>query len=227
MKFLSRSDVADADDIFPKLSQYLQLASNQQLESKKREITPKINEIKIKQSPPSTPATPTPASTPSPISTAQTTVTSSAPVAIKPTTQPSKISLVPTNILMKPTATSLPQSSLNFSPQLFCAKSASGTQTVYTTTSNGVPMKVLLVNALQTPKRLPTQTQTPPLLLPKTVTSTSTKITTTTGIVDNKVVNKLSTSESLNRSGISGNAQLNKSFVHHDNRSETRGKCEP
>ncbi len=201
------------------------MASNQQLESKKREIAPKISEIKIKQSPPSTPATPTPVSTPTPMSTSTQSVTSSAPVVIKPSTQPSKISLVPTNILMKPTATSLPQSSLNFSPQLFCAKSASGTQTVYTTTSNGVPMKVLLVNALQTPKRLPTQT--PPLLLPKTVTSTSTKLTTTTGIVDsNKTINKLTSSESLNhhRNGISSNVQLNKSFVHRDNRDDTRGK---
>lgn len=131
--------------------------------------------------------------------------------------------MVPTNILMKPNTTPLPQSSLNFSPQLFCAKSASGTQTVYTTTSNGVPMKVLLVNALQTPKRLPTQT--PPLLLPKTVTSTSTKLTTTTGIVDSKVINKLPTIESVNRNGIGGNIQLNKSFGNRDNRNETRGKC--
>lgn len=220
---LSRSDVADADDIFPKLSQYLQLASNQQSESKKSgNISPKI-EIKIKQSPPSTPATPTPVS--SPISIATPTVTSSAPVVMKPATQPSKISLVPTNILMKPNSTPLPQSSLNFSPQLFCAKSASGTQTVYTTTSNGgqMPMKLLLVNALQTPKRLPTQT--PPLLLPKTVTSTSTKLTTTaTGIADNKVINK--PSENVNRNGIGSNVHLSKSFVHsRDHRNESRGKC--
>lgn len=198
------------------------MASNHQLESKKRDSSPKVNDIKIKQSPPSTPATPTPVSTPSPISTATPTVTSSAPVLIKPTTQPSKISLVPTNILMKPTATSLPQSSLNFSPQLFCAKSASGTQTVYTTTSNGVPMKVLLVNALQTPKRLPTHT--PPLILPKTVTSTSTKITTTTtGILDSKVVSKLATTENPTRNGIGSSIPLNKSFAR-DNRNETRGK---
>lgn len=221
-QFLSRSDVADADDIFPKLSQYLQLASNQQLEAKKREISPKINDIKIKQSPPSTPPTPTPVSTPSPITVAAPTVTSTAPVVIKPS-QSSKISLVPTNILMKPTTTPLPQSSLNFSPQLFCAKSASGTQTVYTTTSNGVPMKVLLVNALQTPKRLPTQT--PPLLLPKTVTTTSTKLTTTTGIVDSKVVNKLTSSDSLNRNG--GDFQINKPPVHRDDRSDTHGECDP
>ncbi|XP_037048103.1 platelet glycoprotein Ib alpha chain isoform X2 [Bradysia coprophila] len=218
------SDVADADDIFPKLSQYLQLASNQQLESKKRATSPKISDIKIKQSPPSTPATPTPVSTPTPTAITST-VTTTAPVVIKPTTQSSKISLVPTNILMKPTATSLPQSSLNFSPQLFCAKSASGTQTVYTTTSNGVPMKVLLVNALQTPKRLPTQ-QTPPLLLPKTVTTTATKLTTTTGIVDSsKTVNKLPTTESLTqRNGIGGNVQINKSFIsNRESRNETRG----
>lgn len=83
-------------------------------------------------------------------------------------------------------------------------------------------MKVLLVNALQTPKRLPTQT--PPLLLPKTVTSTSTKLTTTTGIVDSKVVNKLSANDNITRNGIGSTIQLNKPF-DRDNRNETRGKC--
>lgn len=88
-------------------------------------------------------------------------------------------------------------------------------------------MKVLLVNALQTPKRLPTQT--PPLLLPKTVTTTATKLTTTTGIVDSsKTVNKLPATDNLTqRNGIGGNVQLNKSFVHNrDSRNETRGKFE-
>lgn len=133
----------------------------------------------------------------------------------------------PTNILMKPASTSLPQSSLNFSPQLFCAKSASGTQTVYTTTSNGVPMKVLLVNALQTPKRLPAQT--PPLLLPKTVTTTSTKVITTTtagtaGTLGNKV-NKIPASDSVKRNGLGVNAHQYKSFARDlNNQNQTRGE---
>lgn len=66
----------------------------------------------------------------------------------------SKISLVPTNILMKPSTNQSQSNSTQFSfkPQQFlCAKSASGTPTVYTSSSGGMPMKVLLVNTLQKP----------------------------------------------------------------------------
>lgn len=204
------------------------------MESKKSDVSPKINEIKMKESPPSTSATSTPVSspirisTPSPIPTVTPTVTSSAPVVMTPTTQPSKISLVPTNILMKPKV-SLPQSSLKFSPQLFCAKSPSGSQAVYTTTSNGLPMKVLLVNTLQTPKRLPTQTA--PLILPKTVTPTATKVTTTTtGVVDSKTTNKLPVlpvNENVTRNGIgAGSIPIKRPLVEENRVSpnESRGK---
>lgn len=63
------------------------------------------------------------------------------------------VSLVPTNILMKPSSsvqTSTAQ--FSFKPQQFiCAKPSGGSGTVLTTTSNGMPMKVLLVNTLQKP----------------------------------------------------------------------------
>lgn len=64
------------------------------------------------------------------------------------------VSLVPTNILMKPSS-SVQSSTAQFSfkPQQFiCAKPSGGTGTVLTTTTaNGMPMKVLLVNTLQKP----------------------------------------------------------------------------
>lgn len=113
--------------------------------------------IDIKTSPPSSPGSGT--STPPQ---SKTTIPSTIVAATSTTTNTtsnvvgSKISLVPTNILMKPSTTAGGQPSttqFSFKPQqFFCAKSGSGTPTVLqTTNSNGQPMKVLLVNALQKP----------------------------------------------------------------------------
>lgn len=78
-------------------------------------------------------------------------------------TSNSKISLVPTNYLLKPqpqqqstNVVTSTATAISFNQQLFGAAAAKsianvGGQTVYTTTNGGVPMKVLLVNALQKP----------------------------------------------------------------------------
>lgn len=97
-------------------------------------------------------------STNSTITTATTTTSSSSQV----TTANSKISLVPTNYLMKPqhqqttNVVTSTATAISFNQQLFGAAAGKSIanvagQTVYTTTNGGVPMKVLLVNALQKP----------------------------------------------------------------------------
>lgn len=66
----------------------------------------------------------------------------------------------------------------SFKPQQFiCAKSASGTPTVYTTTNGGVPMKVLLVNALPKP-------------IPATTTAISTTTTAQQPIITNPITTR-------------------------------------
>lgn len=66
-----------------------------------------------------------------------------------------KISLVPTNYLMKPAVGSQSNTTqFSFKPQQFlCAKSSANGSVLTTTTSNGMPMKVLLVNTLQKPNQ--------------------------------------------------------------------------
>lgn len=129
---------------------------------------PPISPSNIKQSPPSSPtpsemkivhsiATSTPppsaSSTPPPSQPSQQmTIVTHSSSTVTPqtnaTTAQNKISLVPANILMKPQQ----QSSISFNPSsLFCAKSGTGTQSVYTSSTGNMPMKVLLVNALPKP----------------------------------------------------------------------------
>lgn len=165
IKFVFRSccsnEIEDVNDIFPKLSAYLQLASNSALKGSTNQCkTPPL--LDIKQSPPSSPseASPKPDTSFQPIVVTTTVPTSSSSSlsstvtsngSITSTTATSKISLVPTNILMKPsnsqsTSTTTPQ--FSFKPQQFlCAKSGVGT----TTSPGGMPMKVLLVNTLSKP----------------------------------------------------------------------------
>lgn len=73
------------------------------------------------------------------------------------------VSLVPTNILMKPSVSvqSSAPAQFSFKPQQFiCAKPSGSTGTVLTTSSNGMPMKVLLVNTLQKPNGVSSQSNT-------------------------------------------------------------------
>lgn len=149
------------NDIFPKLSAYLQLASNSALKGAPTQANTNNNNtplLDIKTSPPSSPAEVTKMILATPLSTTNSTVSAtSTTVTTTTTSNTNKISLVPTNILMKPTTTqsqtnAQPTAQFSFKPQQFiCAKSGSGTQTVYTTTNGGMPMKVLLVNTLQKP----------------------------------------------------------------------------
>ncbi|XP_031630948.1 uncharacterized protein LOC116345611 [Contarinia nasturtii] len=156
-------EIDDVNDIFPKLSAYLQLASNSALKgatnSNATSKSPLL--LDIKTSPPSSPisepASPKSPTTPSATTSASTTasnLTATTTVSSSATTLgANKISLVPTNILMKPSV-SVQSSTAQFSfkPQQFiCAKPSGSTGTVLTTTSNGMPMKVLLVNTLQKP----------------------------------------------------------------------------
>lgn len=192
--------VGDVDDIFPKLSQYLQLAAaNSKKNASQQPIL--ISPMDIKLSPRSSPdivqqiAAPTAqllsalSLAPTAISSSTPTITSAASVftttkpATTPTSTPSatpspppptqqqkKISLVPTNILMKPpsatatpplmaTALKLPTptqiaphhmqpQSISFGgEQYVCANTVSNGKSVYTSAQkDGQPMKVLLVN---------------------------------------------------------------------------------
>ena len=139
--YSSSHKIENVNDIFPKLSQYLQLQTTN---------LPSLNapQLDIKLSPPSSPVE---VRIPSPEPLEE----EALPKIVNATsTSNSKISLVPTNFLMKPQQqqqSPLQQqpNTINFGGQQFvCAKSMSGGQTVYTTT-NG--MKVLLVNTLQKP----------------------------------------------------------------------------
>lgn len=180
-----RNENDDVNDIFPKLSAYLQLASNSALKGAPSHQKPSNGTnnnsspiLDIKTSPPSSPTEVTKMIVATPISTAANTTTAAATTSTTTTTASNtanKISLVPTNILMKPTTTqsqtnATPTAQFSFKPQQFlCAKaSASGTPTVYTTTNGGVPMKVLLVNTLQKP------TSTAATTISGAVTSTTT-----------------------------------------------------
>lgn len=160
-KILYRNEIDDVNDIFPKLSAYLQLASNSALKgAPKANKTPPL--LDIKQSPPSSPSDVTAkmlltsalatTNSSSTITTTSTSTATTSTSASAPTTN--KISLVPTNILMKPNTSQANggQAQFSFKPhQFLCAKSAAGTTTAYTTTNGGMPMKVLFVNTLQKP----------------------------------------------------------------------------
>lgn len=176
-------EVDDVNDIFPKLSYYLQLASNSALKGAAAQSKTAANDgsgtpvLEIKTSPPSSPLPDDEIITP--VSIATIPVTSSATVVTTSTTKmilatpfsvPSsmiassaastltttsassltnKISLVPTNILMKPTVSthSATPTQFSFKPQQFlCTKPGVGT-----TTANTGQMKYLLVNTLQKP----------------------------------------------------------------------------
>lgn len=152
------------NDIFPKLSAYLQLASNSALKGAPKEPADKAPPLlDIKQSPPSSPVPPTPSSPV--IVTSAPAGSSMAITSALTTTTTSKISLVPTNILMKPQTTqSQPATSAQFSfkPQQFiCAKSTSNTST----SGAGMPMKVLLVNTLTKPGAPATASGTRPTIV--------------------------------------------------------------
>lgn len=166
-----RIAVENVNEIFPKLSYYLQLTSNSALKgstgTQSTSESPTMMNITIKSSPPSSPipddevidAEPSPNSTPGsptmaePIPTKSTTATtkmilttpisacSIATTGNTTTTSTNKISLVPTNMLMKPATTtqaSATTAQFSFKPPQFLS---AGTST------NG-PMKVLLVNTL-------------------------------------------------------------------------------
>lgn len=161
--FIYSNEIDDVNDIFPKLSAYLQLASNSALKgapsNKSSSKSPPL--LDIKTSPPSSPDSghTSPAPTKTNASSANTSSMMTTTTATTTTSSGiigSKISLVPTNILMKPQSTAGGQTStakFSFKPQqFFSAKAGSGTPTIIQTTSaNGQPMKVLLVNTLQKP----------------------------------------------------------------------------
>lgn len=180
------------NDIFPKLSAYLQLASNSALKgapthAKSNNSNNNTPLLDIKTSPPSSPTEVTKMILATPITTTNSTAamastaaaSSITTTAATTTSNTSKISLVPTNILMKPATTqsqtsAQPTAQYSFKPQQFlCAKSGSGTQTVYTTTNGGMPMKVLLVNTLQKPTS--TATTIPGTITPATAASITTR----------------------------------------------------
>lgn len=188
-----RNEIDDVNDIFPKLSAYLQLASNSALKgAPKANKTPPL--LDIKQSPPSSPSDITAkmllATALAPSNSTSTTTATSASATIAstnasaPTTN--KISLVPTNYLMKPNTSQANGATAQFSfkPQQFlCAKSASGTTTAYTTANGGMPMKVLLVNTLQKPALASTSGATVTVSASGAITSISNSLTTTRPIV--------------------------------------------
>lgn len=169
---LYSNEIDDVNDIFPKLSAYLQLASNSALKgapnsSGSGKSTPPLD---IKTSPPSSPISdsePLSPASPKIHSTATITLSTSTPTpstavpsngTSSATISGNKISLVPTNYLMKPTVTSQAgKTQFSFKPQQFICKqtTSNGSTVLQTTSSNGMPMKVLLVNTLQKPNQSP------------------------------------------------------------------------
>lgn len=176
MFFFFRNEIEDVNDIFPKLSAYLQLASNSALKGSQKESTNDKSSpiLDIKQSPPSSPIplTPTPSS-PLAISSVST-IPSTISTSSNTTTTASKISLVPTNILMKPQSNQPPTTAsaqFSFKPQQFlCTKS---TANVSTSGTSGMPMKVLLVNTLSKPSSPATATGTKSTIVTTATASTS------------------------------------------------------
>lgn len=164
------NEIDDVNDIFPKLSAYLQLASNSALKgapnsSGSGKSTPPLD---IKTSPPSSPISDSePLSPASPRINSTSTITLSSCTPTPSTAASSngnnsatvsgnKISLVPTNYLMKQTVTSQAgKTQFSFKPQQFICKqtTSNGSTVLQTTSSNGMPMKVLLVNTLQKPNQ--------------------------------------------------------------------------
>lgn len=193
----SRCEVDDVDDIFPKLSQYLQLgaATSKKNSSKAALIASIIPQMDIKLSPRSSPGiveqmataptaqllsalslTPTVTSVTSVYTSTKPATTITSASSMNPTQTPStpqhqnKISLVPTNVLMKQPAAATPAPSLmavtpkppqttHLTPhnqpqsisfggeQYVCANTVSNGKSVYTSAQkDGQPMKVLLVN---------------------------------------------------------------------------------
>lgn len=196
-------EVDDVNDIFPKLSYYLQLTSNSALKGSNAAVVvakskassgganaASDNEIpqilNIKSSPPSSPVR----ENENAVVSNGTAVTCGTTTAIKQmifatslnanlstttmstTTAGNKISLVPTNILMKPpgaiSATQPTATNFRFNPQQFlCTKPGGGA-------AGGGPMKVLLVNTLQKPQ---------------VTTSSSTTVTAVTTLPSRSLVN--------------------------------------
>lgn len=126
------------------------------------------------------------------------------------------VSLVPTNILMKP-STNVQTSTAQFSfkPQQFlCAKPSGSTLT--TTNSNGMPMKVLLVNTLQKPNGVSSSNSAAsvtakPIISTPLTTRSLVNIQPKSAIVTNNNVNNVVQSNYQTRSTTAANAQATKS----------------
>lgn len=109
VKFLlfSSNEIDDVNDIFPKLSAYLQLASNSALKGapNAKSKTPPL--LDIKTSPPSSPSSESSINVATTNVSSNTSISSTVATSVKNTSSTTtisgnKISLVPTKILMKP-----------------------------------------------------------------------------------------------------------------------------
>lgn len=169
---LYSQEIDDVNDIFPKLSAYLQLASNSALKGAPDIKATTSKSLDIKTSPPSSPFSDSPQSPTANINTSTATAVTTSTTSTASIGSKSKknfyidfigiiiiyhylmfvlVSLVPTNILMKPTTTNTSTAQFSFKPQQFICTKPAGSSVLNSTNSNGMPMKVLLVNTLQKP----------------------------------------------------------------------------